>query len=574
MRNLAFALLALAACLAGCGKSRSPDSQTPSAAQAGASEWFEDMTARSGIRFLHLAPTNYFMPDQMGSGAALLDADGDGRLDVYLVQNGGPGSTAPNQLFLQQPDGTFRNASSGSGLEVAGQGMGAIAGDVNNDGRPDLVVTEYGAVRFFQNLGHGQFRETTRESGLDNPRWAVPASFFDYDRDGWLDLVVGNYVDYDPTYNCYDLQGRQDFCAPKAFASTITRLWHNVTQTPGGIPRFEDRTEPAGLTRVPGAALGFVCADFDGDGWPDIFCADDGRPNRLFLNQHNGVFREEAARRGLAYNAMGDTAANMGTAFGDVDGDGLGDLFVTHLAEEFHSLWRQGPPGLFFDHVAASGLQQQGWRGTGFGAVLADFDADAHLDLVFLNGLVRRAVPSQTPVQAGVSAWWGRYAQRPQLFANEGGGRFRDVSSANPSLCSQALVGRSLAGGDLDNDGAPDLIVCGVGGPVRVYRNVAPRRGHWLRLRLLDSAHGNRDAIGAEVTVRGEGRRWWSLLQPATSYLASQDPTLHIGLGEVTTLSGIDVVWADGLAEHYPAVAVDRILVLHQGTGNVQPLTK
>jgi enediyne biosynthesis protein E4 len=504
------------------------------------------------------------MAGQLGSGIALFDFDNDGRLDIYLVQNGSTNAGARNQLFQQQADGTFKNVSDGSGADVAGRGMGAFAGDVNNDGLADLLVTEYGAVRLFQNLGGGRFREVTREAGLDNPRWAAPGSFIDYDRDGWLDIVVGNYVDYDPTHICHDVRGQQDFCAPHAFASTVTRLWRNATTQAGATPRFEDRTETSGIFRAPGVALGLVCADFDGDTWPDIFCADDGRPNRLFINKRDGTFAEEATARGLAFNSMGATAANMGTAFGDVDGDGLADLFVTHLTEEFHSLFRQGPRGMFSDQVAEAGLQQQSWRGTGFGTVLADFNHDGAPDIALANGFIRRIAPGQTPVAPGTHPWWGRYAQKAQLFVNDGQGKFRDASPAQSALCGMAMVERSLAVGDLDNDGAPDLVVGAVGGSVQMLRNVAPNRGHWMRVRLLLPQQGNRDAIGAEVVVTAGGKKHWAVLQPATSYLASNDPVLHFGLGAAASVDSIDVLWPDGTRESFKGGTANTVFVLHK----------
>lgn len=550
----------------GCEKPASPlapKHHFPAPAQ----EWFVDVTERLGLQFTHVAGTNYFMPDQIGSGVALFDFDNDGRLDIYLVQNGGTNSSARNHLFHQQPDHTFRDVSSGSGLDVNGRGMGAFAGDVNNDGLPDLLVTEYRQVRLFQNLGAGKFRDVSKEAAIDSPKWAAPASFLDYDRDGLLDIVVGNYVDYDPTHLCIDIHGQQDFCAPRAFGETASRLWRNRTRQRGGVPLFEDRTESSGLARSPGVALGIVCADFDGDRWPDIFMADDGRPNRLFINQRNGTFTEEASARGLAFNAMGGTAANMGTAFADVDADGMADLFVTHLTEEFHSLWKQGPRGVFADHIAPAGLQQQQWRGTGFGTVFADFNSDGAPDLTIINGLVRRLTPGQTPVVEGISPWWARYAQRAQLFINDSTGKFRDGSEANSALCGKAVVGRSLAVGDLDNDGAPDLVLCSVGGPVRVLRNVATPRGHWLKLRLLEKAFGNRDAIGAEVTVRTAKKSHWSLLQPATSFLASNDPWIHIGLGAADSFEEIIVLWPDGAHESFAAGAADRAIVLRKGEG-------
>lgn len=568
---LAGGTLGAALLLAGCDRSVPPTGASVPAAAAPDSTrgrpWFQEITSDSGVEFVHRAGTRYDMPDQVGSGVALLDADGDGRLDLYLVQNGGEGPAARNQLFLQEPTGRFRNASEGSGADLAGRGMGAIAGDVNNDGRPDLVVTEYGAVRLLWNQGRGVFLPAGTNAGLDNPRWAAPASFLDFDRDGWLDLVVGNYVDYDPTQVCQDAQGRQDFCAPGTFAPTVARLWRNVTGTPGGAPRFADVTESSGLTRAPGVSLGLVCADFDGDGWMDIFSADDGRANRLWINRRNGTFAEEAAVRGLAYNAMGRTAANMGTAFADCDGDGLGDLFVTHLSEEFHALYRQDRRGLFLDVVAQAGLQRAGWRGTGFGTVLVDFDADGVPDLAQVNGLVRRALPGQTPVAGGVDPWWGRYAQRAQLFSNDGTGRFLDRSASEPDLCGAALVGRSLAVGDLDGDGAPDLVAGAIGGPVRLYRNQSAPRGHWLAVVPVDAAAGGREAVGAEVVVRSGSRRWWACLQPATSYLSSHEPVLHVGLGAATTCDEVEVRWPDGSREQFPGGAVDRRMRLPRGGG-------
>lgn len=567
--------LAVLLAIAGCGRSSDQDVRISgngvSSSSGAVANWFEDITHRSGVRFVHATGTNYHMPDQIGSGVVLFDCDLDGRLDLFLVQNRASSPAAKHQLYRQNPDGTFVNASGGSGLDLATAGMGAIAGDVNNDGLPDIVLTEYGATRLFQNRGGCRFEDVTAAAGIDNPRWAVPASFIDFDRDGWLDLVVGNYLDYDPTQVCQDVQGHRDFCAPKAFASTPSRLWRNTTGVPGHAPRFEDRTTASGLARTPGAALGLVCGDFNGDHWPDIFCADDGRANRLFINRKDGTFVDEAAQRGLALNAMGRTAANMGVVYADFDHDGLGDLFVTHLAEEFHALYRQDQQGLFTDVVAQAGLQQQAWRGTGFGAVYVDFDSNGHSDLAFVNGLVRLAVPGQKPVADGVDPWWARYAQRSQIFVGEGGGKFRDASESQRVLCAESIVGRSLAAGDLDQDGAPDLVIGAIAGPVRILRNVAPSRGHWIHIRATEPAFGNRDAIGAEVRVQAGGQTRWALLQPATSYLVSHDPTLHFGLGIAAQVDSIEVRWADGSAERFEGGAVNRTIHLRRGAGKPLP---
>ena len=579
-RGARAALIWLFACLwTGCDRSPAQSVTTapkttgaPPAALgvAAGPAWLEDATAAVHLDFVHVAGTNWFMADQVGSGVVVQDFDNDGRADLYLVQNGGADSGVPNALYQQQPDGRFQALAAGSsGAGLVGRGMGAVAGDLNNDGLADLVVTEYGAVRLLWNHGEMKFQEVGRAAGLDNPRWAAPASFIDFDRDGWLDLVVGNYLDYDPTQVCHDVQGRRDFCSPEAFPATTTRLWRNVTGTPGAQPRFVEVTERAGLTRLPGAALGLVCADFNGDGWPDIFCADDGRVNRLFVNQHDGTFREEAAMRGLAFNAMGRTAANMGVAWADFDGDGRGDLFVTHLTDEFHSLYCQDQAGLFTDTVARAGLQQQAWRGTGFGTVAADFDNDGNVDLAVANGLVSRATPPQSPVRLGVSPWWATYAQRPQVFANTGQGHFKDQSPANPAFSGTASVGRSLAVADLDRDGGLDLVLGNVAGPAVVLRNVAPKRGYWLQLRLVDPAHGGRDAIGAEVTLRAGGRRQWAVLQPAMSYLSSHEPMLHFGLGAIPVVDSIEVRWPEGVVEKFPGGAAGQRRVLARGSGQL-----
>jgi hypothetical protein len=598
----------LAAALFGLSCRKSPTPSAPQGERATGQEWFQDVTAQKGLDFVHDAgqPGRYFMPEHIGSGGALLDYDNDGRLDIYLVQNAGPNSPSSNRLFHQEADGRFKDVSTGSGLDVTGYGMGVAVGDVNNDGWPDVLLTEYGRVRLFLNQRRGKFRDVTEAAGLENPYWATSAAFFDYDRDGWLDLVVANYVDYDPTHPCYDATGAPEFCGPQGFPGSVTKLFHNLGGRSAGSAapgRWEDVTVPSGLFRHPGPALGVLCADFDGDRWPDIFVADDAKPNRLFINQHNGTFSEEGTRRGLAYNAMGQAPANMGIAAGDVDGDGQFDIFVTHLTEEYHSLWMQAPRGLFQDRTTGAGLTARQWRGTGFGAVLADFDNDGALDLALVNGRIKRegtafvvppsggsgardqlkpALQTNTAgssqlmsnsfavsTSAGSSAheFWLPYAQRSQLFANDGSGRFSDVSLHNAAFCTRPIVGRGLVCGDLDNDGALDLLVTSIAGPARLYRNVAPPRWHWLSVRATDPALGGRDAYGAEVMVQAGGRSWWRLLNSAYSFLSSNDPRVHFGLGPAANIESIRVIWPDGTEEEFPGGAPDRLIVLSKGAG-------
>src|SRR5262249_20302360 len=328
----------------------------------------------------------FSLPQAFGSGAGRSAAAGDGRLDLLLLQNAGPTPAAPYRLYLQTPDGRFRDASRGSGLDVAGYGMGVAIGDVNNDGRPDVLITEYRGIRLFLNLGGGRFKEVTHEAGLDSPLWATSAAVLDYDRDGWLDLGVVHYVDYDPAMSCADPRGRREFCHPRNYRPSTAKLFRNRGRAdPVG---FEDVTLASGLGRKPGPGLGVLCADLTGDGWPDILVANDAAANHLWVNQRDGTFQEEGQLRGLAYNAAGRAQGHMGIALGDVDGDGLPDLFITHLTEETHALWLQKPAGLFQDRTAAAGLLAV--RGTGFGTALADFDLDGLPDLAVVNGRVAR----------------------------------------------------------------------------------------------------------------------------------------------------------------------------------------
>lgn len=556
--------LACAFGLAGCRES-GPVPQIP---QTPGSAWFKDITASSGLNFVHDSGATgaYFMPESIGSGGALLDFDNDGRLDIYLVHHAAPGSKSKNRLYHQETEGTFRDVSDGSGLDMTGYGMGTAVGDINNDGFPDLLLTEYGRVRLFLNRGQGKFEDVTKAVGIENTRWATAAAFFDYDRDGWLDLVIVNYVDYSPTQKCYDTRGVINFCGPQGMPGSVTRLFHNRGVNSGVGVRFEDVTVSSRVAQKTGSSLGVFCADFDGDRWPDIFITDDGQPNRLFINQRNGTFTEEAAMRGIAYNALGCTAANMGIAVGDMDGDGWFDLFVTHLVWEQHALWKQGPRGLFQEQSGALGLASLHWRGTAFGTVMGDFDNDGAPDLALVNGMITRGDEAR-PFLAGMHPFWRPYAQKPQLFANTGQGRFRDVSLENPDFCGLAAVGRGLAGGDLNNDGALDLMVVNTGAPARLLRNVASNRGHWLMVRAVDPAHGSRDAYGAEVIVEAGARRWWRLVQPGYSFLTSNDPRVHFGLGAVAAVDRIRVVWPDGAEEVFDGGGVDRLIVLRQGSG-------
>jgi hypothetical protein len=561
---VAATLLATVLSLAiGC---RRPEAESPPDPASDDPVWFHDATAEVGLDFRHEAGPvgKYFMPQIMGSGAAMLDFDNDGLFDLYLVQNGGPNSSAKNRLLRGRPGGRFEDVSAGSGLDVAGYGMGVAVGDFDNDGRVDVYVSQYGGGRLFRNKGDGTFEDVTRAAGVEQPCWGASCCFVDYDRDGWLDLVVVNYVDYDPSVPCGAVSGDADYCHPSTFSGTALRLFRNRGRDAAGRwLGFEDVTRAAGLAkRMPG--LGVVCADFDGDGWPDILVANDARANCLWINRRDGTFADEALWRGLALNGVGQPQSNMGVTLGDVDGDGRLDVFIAHLTEETHTLWRQTKTGYFRDETVRSGLAGPRWRGTGFGTVLADFDLDGAPDIAVVNGRVSRGTPGP---QLGPDAHWLAYAERNQLFANDGHGKFRDISLGNAAFCGKPAVGRGLVWGDFDGDGRVDLVVTEVAGPGRFFRNVAPRRGHWLMVRAVDPEL-KRDAYGAVITVRAGTRRWVGLINPGQSYLCSGDPRAHFGLGEAGRIDEIRVDWPDGrLSEIFRRSEADKVHLVERGKG-------
>ncbi|HQQ76582.1 MAG TPA: CRTAC1 family protein [Thermoanaerobaculia bacterium] len=539
---------------------------------------FEEVAARSGLDFVHFngATGQDTLAEIAGSGAALFDYDGDGDLDVYLVQGtilDGPlakavvpwrGKGRPvGRLFrndlVVRPDGSrhlrFTDVTEKAGLAFEGYCMGAATGDFDNDGRPDLYVTCLGSNHLFRSRGDGTFEDVTKKAGADDPRWSTSAAFVDYDRDGFLDLYVANYVDFetDPKKVCLSPSSAREYCGPQAYAPVPHRLLHNR-----GNGTFEDVSERSGIGKERGSGLGVVAADLDGDGWPDLMVANDGNPNFLFFNQHDGTFRNDALMAGVAVNAMGRAMAGMGVDAGDFLGDGREHVFITNIMQDPAALFVNEGDGLFSDRTIASGLVPGTLGKTGFGTGWFDWDNDGWLDLVVTNGAVLK-IPEQH--RAGDPL---PLRQPNVLFRNTGSGTFVDATIMAGRAFATPNVGRGIAFGDIDNDGTTDLLITSNGGPARLFLNRAGLRNRWVGLRLL--ARSGRDALGARVEVRRPGLpSLWRRAHTDGSYLCASDPRVLVGLGPTGTPRGLHVIWPDGTSETWPAPPTGRYVTIRQG---------
>jgi hypothetical protein len=569
-----YCLALLAGAAFACVSCREP---TPAGTRASSEPpWFEDIAERAGIDFVHRSGhgDRFFLPEIMGGGAALFDMDGDGNLDLYLVQSGSlfdRSASGGNQLFRNRGDGTFENVTKESGADLRGYGMGVAAGDFDNDGAVDLYVTNLGPNTLLKNDGHGRFTDVTSRAGLSPPSplrgyggqpppavasggWTTSAAFLDYDADGWLDLFVIRYLDWRPSaeVECFSLTGVPDYCSPRTYdLPTSSTLYHNNRDG-----TFTDVSERAGFHRAVGNGLGVTTGDFDGDGRIDIFVANDSTPNHLWLNQGNGQFREGALLTGSAVDSDGRPKAGMGVHAADVDDDGRLDVLVVNLDSESDSFYRNR--GAYFsDETAAVGLRTASRPFTRFGMALVDFDNDGHLDLYEANGRVGRQSElfSNDP-----------YAEPNLLFRGLAGPRFVEVAPRGGTRPALVATSRGAAFGDVDNDGGVDIVVVNRDARPYLLRNVVSGRCHWAMFRVIDSY--GRDALGAELTMSVGSRSIRRDVRSAYSYLASNDPRVHVGLGSETSVRDVTVRWPDGTRERFGEFAADKIVTLRRGGGH------
>lgn len=522
--------------------------------------WFEEIAEDAKIDFKHefAAQKRYYLPESMSGGVGLLDFDGDGFLDVYLVQGGElePGKTNPfrNRMFRNRGDGSFEDATESTGTGDAGYGMGCACGDYDGDGDVDLYVTNVGPNVLFRNNGNGTFSNVTGAAGVGEPGWGASAAFADYNGDGRLDLYVTKYIGWSPDLErvCLSLHNQRDYCGPTTYGTpTSDTLYRNE-----GNGAFVDVTRRTGIDTMRGNGLGVVAGDFNDDGWTDFYVANDQMPNALWVNAGNGRFVEDALLAGCALNQSGSAEAGMGVMAVDADNDGDLDLFMTHLQNESHTFYRNDR-GVFTDVTAIIGLGTPSLPFTGFGVGFADFDHDTQLDLMVVNGRVRLAEPTLDARKP--------YAERNQLFRGLENGKYEELQPAGGTLPALVETSRGAAFGDLDNDGDIDVVVVNYGARVHLLRNIAGAAGRWIMFRVLNPRGGY--AIGASVRIQAGDKTQWRQVQRAYSYCSSNDPRVHFGLGKAERVDEVMVRWSDRTTERFGPFQAGRIVELHKGQG-------
>ena len=557
-----FPLVPFACCLVAIAGTASCSRGTESSPKPPADQappWFEEVATARGIAWSHRSghETKFLLPEIMGGGAALFDMDGDGDLDLYLVQSGSvvkPGAKdPPNRLYRNRGDGIFEDATIGSGADIAGYGMGVAAGDYDNDGDADLFVTSLSANTLLQNDGSGRFVDVTARAGIAGRGWSTSAAFFDGDADGDLDLFVLRYINWSAggELQCFSLTGAPDYCSPRNYEAPLSAiLFRN-----NGDGTFVDASDRAGLHTAFGNGLGIVVTDANRDGRPDVFVANDAMANQLWINTGQLQFRDEALVRGTAVDEDGSAKSGMGVDAKDLDDDGDEELLVVNLDGESDSLYRND--GAFFsDATAAAGLRAVSRPFTRFGTAWLDFDNDGWLDLFEANGRVGQQAERYGP---------DIYAEPSLLFRGARGGAFAEVRPRGGTASLLVASSRAAAFGDIDNDGGVDIVVVNRDHTPYLLRNIAPGRGHWLMLRVLEP--NGRDSIGAEVTAAIGSRRVMRTVRAAYSYLASNDPRVHLGLGAETRVANVSVRWPGGLTESFGDLDADRLVTLQRGKG-------
>jgi hypothetical protein len=525
---------------------------------------FRDITSESGIHFTHNngAFGKKWLPETMGPGCAFIDYDNDGYPDIILINGedfpGHPHAGATMlKLYHNNHDGTFTDVTRKAGLAVPLYGFGVAVGDYDNDGFDDLFISALGQSHLFHNSGNGTFTEVTKAAGMWGPNeFSTSAAWVDYDRDGKLDLVVANYVQWSEQGDLYcTIDGaHKSYCTPESYKGTSLRLWHNL-----GSGKFEDATQKAGLGDPTSKSLGIAILDANVDGWPDILIANDTQPNKLYINNKNGTFEERGVAAGIGFSEDGVARAGMGADAADYDRSGHASLIISNFANQMVSLYHNEGNGLFVDEAPQSEIGRDTLVTLGFGCFFFDYDNDGWPDIFVADGHIENEIER---VQKRVS-----YAEPPHLFRNLGGGKFTEVTAQMGKVFTAPKVARAAAYGDIDNDGFPDILLTTNAGPAYLFHNEGGSN-HSLRIKLVGTK-SNRDGIGAVVRVISGNDKQWKMLRSGSSYLSQSELVLTFGLGSNTKADAIEIQWPSGQVDKLSNVNNGQTVTVQEGKGIV-----
>ncbi len=522
---------------------------------------FRDITAQAGIHFVHNngAFGKKYLPETMGPGCAFIDYDNDGWPDILLVNGenwpGRAGAPTTLKLYRNNHDGIFTDVTRKAGLAVSMFGLGVAAGDYDNDGHDDIFLTALGQSHLFHNNGNGTFSDVTKVAGLWGPNeFSTGAAWVDYDRDGKLDLVVVNYVQWSLAGDLFcTLDGtRKSYCTPESYKGSSARLWHNL-----GNGKFEDATQKAKFHDPTSKSLGVALLDYDTDGWPDILLANDTQPNKLYLNKHDGTFEEKGVSAGIAFSEDGVARAGMGVDAADYDRSGHASIIITNFANQMLSLYHNEGNGLFVDEAPRSEVGRASLVTLGFGCFFFDYDNDGWPDILVADGHIENEIER---VQKRVT-----YAEPPHLFRNLGGGRFQEVTQTAGAVFASPKVARGAAYADVDNDGALDVLLTTNGGRVYLFHNEGGSN-HSLRVKLKGTK-SNRDGIGAVVRITSGKDRQWQMLRSGSSYLSQSELVATFGLGSATKADTVEVQWPSGQVDKLSNINAGQTITVEEGKG-------
>jgi hypothetical protein len=522
---------------------------------------FADITASAGIRFVHNdgAFGKKYLPETLGPGVAFIDYNNDGWPDIFFVNGtnwpGHPGRVTTPALYRNNHDGTFTDVTRQAGLAIPMYGLGVAVGDYDNDGRDDLFVTTYGQNHLFHNNGNGTFTDVTKKAGLWGPNeLSTSAAWVDVDRDGHLDLLVGNYVQWSPQTDLYcTMDGvHKSYCTPESYKGTSLRLWHN-----NGNGTFTDITRQAGLDDPTSKSLGIAILDANQDGWPDIAVSNDTQPNKLYINKGNGTFTEKGIPEGIAYSEDGVARAGMGIDAADYNHSGYPSLLISNFSNQMIALYQNQQNGLFVDVAPTSSIGQSSLLTLGFGCFFFDYDLDSWPDIYVADGHIDSAIQA---IQHRVL-----FAEPPHLYRNLDGKNFADVTAQMGAAFDSPRVARGAAYGDINNDGAPDIVITTNGGPAQLFLNEGAGN-HSLRIRLVGTK-SNRDGIGSVVWVQSGTTSQKQMLRSGSSYLSSSELVLTFGLGTSTQAGEVNVYWPSGAVTKLTNIKADQTITVQEGAG-------